>query len=165
MSKRRNNVIDIQKHRRPSKDAAIVTSANKDVELAAGIVWPDLGEPADYPEDLEKLADMDFDGVPEFRGDGVGVGTPEFREQLEAHFRLIVIACRHAIMVLGPSRSKLVEAAASPDETKFLLNVVGRGYEDLIRLARYCRAAEVRLLVASVLRDMRNAGEELHDAS
>jgi hypothetical protein len=32
-------------------------------ELAASIVWPDIGEPADYPEDLEKLADADFAGI------------------------------------------------------------------------------------------------------
>jgi hypothetical protein len=163
MSKAQNNVIEIRKRRRPtSKDAELVARvarANEDAELAAGIVWPDLGEPADWPENLETIADMDFAGVPEFVGDGHGSGTPEFREQLEAHFRVIAVAVRHALMVLGPSRAKLVVAAADLDETKFLLQLIDRGCQDLIRLTRYCRAAEVRLTIASVLHDMKAEGE------
>jgi hypothetical protein len=124
--------------------------------LAASIAWPEIGERADYPEDLEKLADADFAGIPEFVADGFGCGTPEFREKLEAYFRTLGVAGRHALTALGPSKRKLVEnldgvpAAAVND----WLRVLNRGYEDLTRLARYVRAAEVRLLVASTLRDM-----------
>jgi hypothetical protein len=164
MSKRRNNVIDIQKHRRPSKDDELVARANEDAELAASIVWPDIGEPWDWPENLETLADMDFPGVPEFLGDGWGAGTPEFREQLSAHFRQIAIAARHAIMVLGPSRTKLVDVAGDFDQMKFHVHILRSGYDDLMRLARYCKAAEVRLTIASVLHDMKAEGE-LPDAS
>ena len=129
---------------------------NSDADLAASIAWPEVGEPADYPENLEKLADVDFAGIPEFVGDGRGCGTPEFREKLEAYFRMLGVASRHAFTALGPSRRELIEnldgipAAA----VESWLRILSGGYKDLVRLARYVRAAEVRLLVASTLRDM-----------
>jgi hypothetical protein len=58
-----------------------------------------------------------------------------------------------------------VEFAEGDDATKFTLHTLGNGHDELMRLARHVRAAEVRLSVASVLHDMRVAGEELPDAS
>src|SRR5690349_3022149 len=55
------------------------------------LTWPDIppacledGSPLVHepPYTDAELAGLRFDGVPEFRTDGVGVGTPEFREQL-----------------------------------------------------------------------------------
>jgi hypothetical protein len=47
---------------------------------------------------------------------------------------------------------------------KFHVHILRGGYDDLMRLARYCKAAEVRLTIASVLHDMKAEGE-LPDAS
>ena len=106
----RKNVIEIEKRRRRSKDDELVARVNSDADLAASIAWPEVGEPADYPENLEKLADVDFAGIPEFIGDGWGCGTPEFREKLEAYFRMVGVASRHAFAALGPSRRELIES-------------------------------------------------------
>jgi hypothetical protein len=165
-------VFGLASDRKVVSDAKLYAQANADAELAASIVWPDLGEPANWPEDdqdeksLEKLGEIDFPGIPEFLSEGVGPGTPEFRKQLEAYFRTIARASRHAIMVLGPSRAKLVDALteAKGEEEEALLHVLHRGCEDLVRLARLCQAAEVRVSIASTLRDMIADGELSRDA-
>jgi len=98
--------------RRSPHDEALVNAINDDCDLADGIVWPELNEPADWPENDEEWANRDFAGIPEFRTDGEGVGTPEFREALEAHFRIIRASCRFALAVLGNSRSELIAMSA-----------------------------------------------------
>jgi hypothetical protein len=110
--------------------------------LADAITWPELTEPSDYPEDLEKLAGIDWDGIAEYRG------------KLEAYFTTLAIAGRHAFRVLGLSRSELVEMAELlGDGAQDFGRVLGHGTRDLARLARYVRAAEVRLFTAIALRD------------
>jgi hypothetical protein len=94
--KQQNNVIEIEKRRRRSKDDELVARVNSDADLAASIAWPEVGEPADYPENLEELADVAFAGIPEFVTDGFGCGTPEFRENLEAYFRMLSFTTKQA---------------------------------------------------------------------
>jgi hypothetical protein len=151
-----NNAQVVALRRRRSKDDELVARVNSDADLAGSIAWPEVGEPADYPKNLEELADVDFAGIPEFVADGFGCGTPEFREKLEAYFRMLGVAGRHAFMVLGPSRRELIEKldGDSAEAVESWLRILSGGYKDLVRLARYVRAAEVRLLVASTLCDM-----------
>jgi hypothetical protein len=148
-------------------ERAVVEQYNETVRIANRIVWPKLSEPTDYPENNDDLAAMDFAAVPEFRSSGVGPGTAEFREQLEAHFDTIQVACRHAFAVLGFSRQELTDIAkslAAPDEkddgAMAIANIITCGFNDLMTLARYLRAAEVRQVVAIVLRDMEVEGSE-----
>jgi hypothetical protein len=132
--KRQNNVIEIEKRRRRSKDDELVARVNNDADLAASIAWPEVGEPADYPENLEKLADVDFTGIPEFATDGFGCGTSEFREKLEAYFRTLGVASRHAFTALGPSRRELIENLDGAAVESWL-RILSGGYKDLVRLA------------------------------
>ncbi len=57
----------------------LLDRAYENAVLAVSIVWPELNNPTDYPEDLEELAGLEFDDAPEFRTDGIGAGIPEFR--------------------------------------------------------------------------------------
>jgi hypothetical protein len=69
----------------------LIDRANENARRAASIVWPEITGLADYPQNLEELAGIEFDGIPEFRGDGIGVGTPEFRENLEGTFTRLML--------------------------------------------------------------------------
>ena len=139
--------------RRSPHDEALVNAINDDCDLADGIVWPELNEPADWPENDEEWANRDFAGIPEFRTDGEGVGTPEFREALEAHFRIIRASCRFALAVLGNSRSELIAKAGGEAGTT-LLQILARSERDLVRLVCYVRAAGLRQAIAATVRDL-----------
>jgi hypothetical protein len=133
----------------------LLERANENARRSASIVWPKIPEPADYPENEAELALLEFEAIPEFRG----LGTPEFRENLEAHFYGILVAARHALAVLGVSRGKLVEAAeALGDNADSVLHIIRGGHDDMTRLLQYLRAAEVRLNCAIAERDMKAEG-------
>lgn len=146
--------------RQERSDRTLADSANRSFELAEAIVWPEIPEPTDWSKHTDdELAEIDFAAIPEFCTDGTGAGTPEFREQLQAYFHVVCIACRHAIAVLGHSRSELAaisEQLANPNEEEDpaiqLARLLASGYENLIRLARYVRAAEVRQVCAIAMR-------------
>jgi hypothetical protein len=142
-----------------AREKEVVETANESFRLAAMIKWPELSDPTDYTENDEELAAIDFDGIPEFRADGIGCGTPEFRQQLEAYFRVIAIASRHAFAVLQFSRSELVEKTDDPELALTLGGILAGGSENLMRLARYVRAAEVRHVCAIALSGIELAAE------
>jgi hypothetical protein len=156
----------VVKFRNPSdmRTEELVDRANENARRVASIVWPEITGLADHPQNLEELAGVEFDGIPEFRGDGIGVGTPEFRENLKAYFYTVNVAVKHALMVLGLSRSELVEAAEAMavdqyDGANIILQIVHNGHDYLMRLAHYLRAAEVRQMCAITERDMKADGE------
>jgi hypothetical protein len=147
----------VSAQRRSSQRSEIrnIDAANETIKLAASIAWPELPEPTDYPENEEDLANLEFEGIPEFRPDGYGAGTPEFRDQLEAYFRTVQFASRLAFAVLGFSRRELVEKAG--DEVgMWSAQTLADGVRDLMRLTHYVRAAQVRQVCAVVERDMRS---------
>jgi hypothetical protein len=126
---------------------------------AALIQWPEIPPPQDWDRQTdEELADIDFEGIPEFRGDGYGSGSPEFRRALESYFHVINAVARHALAILGLSRTELVQAAAalndsSPNGADAIARLLHDGCGYALRLMQCIRAAEVRHIVAITLHE------------
>jgi hypothetical protein len=101
------------------------------------------------------MATLDFEGMPEFQGDGHGCGTPEFRKQLEAYFHLVTAATRHALGVLGISQRKIATfAAENPEAAEAMVGLLKRGEDHATQLLRLLRAAPVREICGIVLSEM-----------
>ena len=66
----------------------------------------------------EELAALCFDGVTEFRPDGYGAGTPEFRKQLEQYMHESLVGTRLAIAFLGFSKQECVEKIGDMESTR-----------------------------------------------
>ena len=127
-------------------------------EPAAALVWPSI--PPAYRKDGsawandhvctdEELAEICFDGVPEFRTDGVGVSTPEFRDQLEDYLRHIIPGFKMALVVLGYSKDDLVEKVAMNEEFAiYLADWFKDVREKLLHLSQLVQSAEIRQVSA-----------------
>ena len=72
----------------PSETEALDRFNARRLEVAL-IQWPEIPPPRDWDSQTnEELADIDFEAIAEFRGDGHGCGTPEFRSALESYFHV-----------------------------------------------------------------------------
>jgi hypothetical protein len=160
-----DKIVKFKRRRSKSddRDREILNRFNESRQLAATMTWPEIPRPRDWAEQTDdELGDLDFEGMPEFRGDGVGAGTPEFRKQLEAYFQVVTTATRHALGILGLSRRELTDAAVAlkmgpneEDDCAYVINLLLRdGYEYALRLAHCLKAAGVRQICAMTLRDM-----------
>lgn len=133
------------------------------LQLAATLKWPEIPVPRDW--DDGKFARINFKGVPEFRGDGVGSGTPEFRAQLEAYFMAINVATRHAIAALSLSRRQMIDFASDyPDGAATILDLLVVGEYYATQLSRLLRAAAVRK-VCGIAHALVRSGDTREDSS
>jgi hypothetical protein len=151
------NVLRFKRRRTPEE--GLVDDSNERRRIAAALTWPEIPPPRDWGGQTdEELAELDFDGIPEFRSDGMGPGTPEFREQLEAYFHVVRIASRHAIAALGLSRCQLT-GIAERDLAEPIVVLLREGMEYAQHLVRILEAAAVRQVVGIALRDMEAEAE------
>jgi hypothetical protein len=152
--------------RRPSKrderGLEAIARFNQSCDLAAKLVWPEIPPPRNWTDQTnEELATLDFEGMPEFRGDGHGCGSPEFREQLEAYFHVLMAATRHALGVLGISRQRLATfATENPDVAEAIIGVLKNGEDHATQILRLLRAAAVREMCGIALSEMEVGGDD-----
>lgn len=154
----------------PSETEALDRFNARRLEVAL-IQWPEIPPPRDWDSQTnEELADIDFEAIAEFRGDGHGCGTPEFRSALESYFHVINASARHALAILGLSRTELVQAAAafndsSPNGAEAIAQLLHDGFGYTLRLMQCIRAAEVRHLVAITLHEMEQEEKNKKEAA